>query len=115
MTSTVKVLMNACDRTATVTVSLRDDGDLDVDIRSDCDVVMDYAQRLGGRISEMDVYNFQKSKINADDIRVQLTATCLVPNAIYNAAFMELGMMTRSLARKAKQNTVILDTEEDDG
>jgi len=46
---------------------------------------------------------------------VQLTATCLVPNAIYNAAFMELGMMTRSLARKAKQNTVILDTEEDDG
>ncbi len=105
--------MTACDRKATVTVSLRDDGDLDVKIESDCDVVMGYAERLGGRISEMDVYNFQNSKINSDDIRGQLTATCLVPNAIYNAAFMELGLMTKSLAKKAKQNTVVLDTDDD--
>jgi len=105
--------MTACDRKATVTVSLRDDGDLDVKIESDCDVVMGYAERLGGRISEMDVYNFQQSKINSDDIRGQLTATCLVPNAIYNAAFMELGLMTKSLAKKAKRNCVILDTDDD--
>ena len=112
MTSVTKAVMNACDRTATITVALREDGDLDVDIQSDCDVVMGYAERLGGRISQMDVYGFQNSKINSDVIRGQLTATCLVPNAIYNAAFMELGMMTRSLAKKAKQNTVIIDVED---
>jgi hypothetical protein len=106
--------MTSCDRTATVKVTLRDDGDLDVDIQSDCDVVMGYAERLGGRITQMDVYNFQQSKINQDEIRGNLTATCLVPNAIYNAAFLELGMMTRSLAKKAKQNMVVIDTGEDD-
>jgi len=104
--------MTACDRTATVTVSLREDGDLDVVIQSDCEVVMDYAKRLGGRITPMDVYGFQQSRINNDSVRGNLTATCLVPNAIYNAAFLELGMMTRSLAKKAKQNTVLLDTDE---
>ncbi len=107
-------MMNACDRFATVTVSLREDGDLDVKIESDCDVVMGYAERLGGKISEMDVYNFQQSKINNDEIRGQLTTTCLVPNAIYNAAFMELGMMTRSLAKKAKRNCIVLDLEDSD-
>ena len=112
MATTTIAQMNTCERTAKVTVSLRDDGDLDVKIESDCDVVMSYAERLGGRISEMDVYNFQQSKINSDEIRGNLTATCLVPNAIYNAAFMELGMLTKSLAKKVKQNTVVLDIDE---
>jgi len=112
MTSVTKAVMNACDRKATVTVTLRDDGDLAVDIRSDCDIVMGYAERLGSIITPMDVYGFQNSKINDDRVRGQLTATCLVPNAIYNAAFLELGMMTKSLAKKTKQNIVVIDTEE---
>ena len=112
MTTTTVAEMRTCERTAKVTVSLRDDGDLDVIIDSDCDVVMGYAERLGGKITQMDVYGFQQSKINSDEIRGNLTATCLVPNAIYNAAFMELGMLTKSLVKKVKQNNVILDTEE---
>lgn len=112
MTSTVKALMNACERTATVRVTLREDGDLDVVIETDCDVVKGYAERLGGKITQMDVYNFQQSKINQDGIRGNLTATCLVPNAIYNAAFLEMGMMTRSLAKKVGKNEVILDCAE---
>ena len=100
--------MKACEREARVTVSLRDDGDLDVTIESACDVVMGYAERLGGRITAMDVYGFQQSRINSDEVRGNLTPTCLVPNAIYNAAFLELGMMTRSLAEKAGENIVEL-------
>ena len=114
MTSTIKVKMNACERYAKVTVSLRDDGELDVAIESDCDVVRGYAERLGGRITDMDVYNFQQSKINDDTVRGNLTATCLVPNAIYNAAFLELGMMTKSLAKKAGKNEVILDCSDEE-
>ncbi|MBQ3685174.1 MAG: hypothetical protein II933_02020 [Candidatus Methanomethylophilaceae archaeon] len=108
MTSTTRAVMKACEREARVTVSLRDDGDLDVAIESDCDVVMGYAERLGGRITAMDVYGFQQSRINSDEVRGNLTPTCLVPNAIYNAAFLELGMMTRSLAEKAGENIVEL-------
>ncbi|MBR2254825.1 MAG: hypothetical protein IJ856_03265 [Candidatus Methanomethylophilaceae archaeon] len=106
MVSRTRAVMRTCDRTAEITVSLRDDGDLDVTIVSDCDVVQGYAERLGGRITAMDVYGFQQSKINSDEIRGNLTPTCLVPNAIYNAAFLELGMLTRSLAEKSKENSV---------
>jgi hypothetical protein len=113
MASTTKAIMKACNRTAKVTVSLRDDGNLDVAIESDCDVVMGYAERLGGMITAMDVYGFQESKINSDEIRGNLTPTCLVPNAIYNAAFLELGMMTRSLAQQAGENTVVLAPKEE--
>jgi len=112
MTSVTKAIMNACDREATITVTLREDGDLDIDIESDCDIVRGYAERLGGKISQMDVYSFQNSRINDDGIRGQLTATCLVPNAIYNAAFLELGMIAKSLAKKTKQNVILIDTED---
>jgi hypothetical protein len=105
MASTVEVDMRMCGRKAKVTVSARDDGDLDVEMESDCEVVMGYASRLR-TVSPEDVYGFQDSKINRDDIRGQLTPTCLVPNAIYSAAFLELGMATESLARKCGKNSV---------
>ena len=105
MASTVDVQMRTCDRKARVTVSLRDDGDLDVSVESDCSVVMAYAERLG-RISPEDVYCFEKSAINRDSVRGQLTPTCLVPMAVYSAAFLEMGMMTESLARKKGTNSI---------
>ena len=105
MTSTVDVDMRSCDRKARVKVTIRDDGDLDVDIESDCEVVRGYAERLK-RISAMDVYGFEHSIINRDDVRGQLTPTCLVPSAIYSAAFLEMGMMTESLARKKGRNCI---------
>ena len=105
MPSTVDVNMLTCDRKARVTVSLRDDGDLDVSIESDCDVVKGYGKRLSV-ITPMDVYTFEGSRINKDEIRGQLTATCLVPSAIYSAAFLELGMMAESLAREKRGNDI---------
>ena len=105
MASTVIAKMNTCEKEAKVTVSMREDGDLDVIIESDCDIVQAYGERLK-TISQMDVYNFQESKINADEIRVNLTPTCIVPNAIYNAAFLEMGLLTKSLAKKSRENSV---------
>ena len=105
MASTVDVDMLICDRKARVTVALREDGDLDVSIESDCEVVRGYAERLR-RITPMDVYGFEHSAINKDEVRGQLTPTCLVPNAVYSAAFLELGMTTESLARKKGRNSV---------
>ena len=53
MASTVDVDMQSCDRKARVTVSMREDGDLDVSIESDCDVVRGYGERLK-KIAAMD-------------------------------------------------------------
>ncbi len=103
--ATVDVDMLSCDRKARVTVRMRNDGDLDVSVDTDCDIVRGYAERLK-TISAEDVYGFEHSRINRDDIRGQLTPTCLVPIAIYDAAFLELGMMTESLARKKGRNSV---------
>ena len=105
MPSTVDVDMLSCDRKARVTVTMREDGDLDVSIESDCEVVRGYAERLK-RITPMDVYGFEHSVINKDEVRGQLTPTCLVPNAVYSAAFLEMGMMTESLARKKGRNSI---------
>ena len=105
MASTVDVDMQSCDRKARVTVSMREDGDLDVSIESDCDVVRGYGERLK-KITAMDVYDFENSIINKNEIRGQLTTTCLVPIAVYNAAFLEMGMMTESLARKKGKNSI---------
>ena len=105
MASTVDADMRMCGRKARVTVSLRDDGDLDVRIESDCDVVMEYAGRLT-RIAADDVVGFEHSRINMDEVRGRLTPTCLVPSAVYSAAFLELGMTSESLARREKGNSV---------
>ena len=105
MASTVDADMRMCGRKARVTVSLRDDGDLDVRIESDCDVVMEYAGRLT-RIAADDVVGFEHSRINKDEVRGRLTPTCLVPSAVYSAAFLELGMTSESLARREKGNSV---------
>jgi len=105
MPSTVDVDMQSCDRKARVTVTMRDDGDLDVSIESDCEVVRGYGERLK-RITAMDVYDFENSIINKNEVRGQLTTTCLVPIAIYNAAFLEMGMMTKSLAKTKGKNSI---------
>lgn len=108
MPSTTIAVMNACEKSAKVTVSMREDGDMDVLIESDCDLVRAYGERLSW-ISPEDVYGFERSRINSDEIRGNLTPNCIVPNAVYNAAFLEMGLLTKSLAKKSHDNRVILD------
>ena len=90
---------------------MREDGDMDVSIESDCDIVQAYGERLR-KITPEDVYGFERSRINSDEIRGNLTPNCIVPNAVYNAAFLEMGLLTKSLAEKSHDNSVILDASE---
>lgn len=111
MPSTTIAVMNACEKRAKVTVTMREDGDMDVSIESDCDIVQAYGERLR-KITPEDVYGFERSRINSDEIRGNLTPNCIVPNAVYNAAFLEMGLLTKSLAKKSHENSVILDVSE---
>ena len=108
MSSTVIVKMNTCSKTHKVTVSMRDDGNLDVDIQTDCKNVQYYADHLK-LITIDDATNFAGSKIDDHDIRGPLSAPCLCPNAVFDAAWIELGMLAQGLCKKVHGNELILD------
>ena len=108
MTSVIYVNMNTCSRTARVSVTRRDDGDLDVSIKSDCENVRRYAERLT-RMTEMDVIDFAHSVVNREGVRDPLTATCLVPMGVVYAASMELGMMSKRMGDSVHADEIVLD------
>ncbi len=111
MPSTVVVKMNTCSKTHRITVSLRDDGNLDVDIQSDCKHIQDYASKLKV-ISIEDASSFAGSKIVDPEISKPVSAPCLCPNGVFNAAWKELGMLTRTLCARVHGNEVVLDPDD---
>ena len=111
MVSIVKVNMNTCSKKHKVTVTLRDDGDLDVVIETDCPHVREYAEKLT-RITMDDAASFSGSRIVDPDVRASLSAPCMVPNAVFDAAWKELGMLSETLCKKVKRNELILDCDE---
>ncbi|MGN0099152.1 MAG: DUF6951 family protein [Candidatus Methanomethylophilaceae archaeon] len=112
MTSKVTVKMNTCSKTHHITVSMRDDGNMDVKIVSDCPNVQEYARRLT-EIDMEDVTSFSGSKVVDPVCRETLSVPCLVPIGVFDAAWMELGLLSKSLGKKAHSNEVILDENED--
>lgn len=103
--ATVKVDMRMCDKTATVTVKLREDVDLDVKIESDCSDVAAYGRNLT-KITMNDVIDYGASAINSMENRQNLSPHCLVPSAVFDAAWLELGMISKSLVKKVRMSTV---------
>lgn len=108
MTSTTVVKMNVCSKTHRIRVSLREDGDLDVHIESDCKNVQEYAKRLT-RMTVEDATDFCNSIVVAPDVRAPLSTTCLCPMGVLGAAWKELGMVSKSICRRAHSNEVIMD------
>ncbi len=105
MVSKVRANMRTCHKTTLVTAELLEDGKtLKIHIASDCDNVKDYAKRLGDTVSMMDCVDYTTSKVFADENRQLLSMPCLVPCAIMNAAWMELGMLSKSLAKDVGSN-----------
>ncbi len=95
----VKVNMGVCERTHEISVTLREDGLLDVSIVSDCDKVREYGEQLG-TLNMADLGSITLSRIMDPMIVEHLTPTCMAPVAVFNAAWMETGLMSSFLARK---------------
>jgi len=103
--SSVKVNMNMCDKVCMVKATLRDDGDLNIEIVSDCTDVQSYGNRLK-KITVNDAVDYEHSAINSMEMRGNLSPHCLVPSAVFDAAWLELGMISKSLVKKIRTNTV---------
>lgn len=104
--ATVIVNMRFCEFTHRITATLREDGDIDVTIDSPCENVRRFAENLGGVLTIDDVTERAGSRLTDPAVLEPLTLTCLVPNGVYNAAWLELGMLARSRAEKVGANEV---------
>ncbi|MDR0309640.1 MAG: hypothetical protein LBH88_02640 [Candidatus Methanoplasma sp.] len=105
--------MNTCSKTHKITVSMRDDGDMDVKIVSNCKNVNEYASRLT-KITMSDITDRNGSRILDPDVSASLSANCLVQTGIINAAWLETGMLSGSLCKRVHQNEIILDKYDSD-
>lgn len=112
MTNTVVAHMKTCFKTNKVTVWMKDNGNLGVKIISDCEHVRDYAKNLT-EISMNDVVSFKDSKIVDPDIRAPLSVPCLTPIAVFEAAWLELGMLSKNLVKNVKENVITFHPDTD--
>ncbi len=105
MTSTVTAHMNTCGKTNKVTAELLEDGNIKISIESDCPNVVAYAKKLD-MISTNDVTDYRNSKVVDPDVRATLSVPCLTPIAVFDAAWMELGLLSKSRAKDVEKNEV---------
>lgn len=107
----VEVNMRTCQKHHVIEVTMNDEGNLDVKIQSDCPHVREYAEKLT-EITLDDVTSFAGSKVVDPDVRASLSVPCLVPNAVFDAAWIETGMLSKNLCNKARSNDIVLDGQE---
>ncbi|MCE5296763.1 MAG: hypothetical protein LLG16_06640 [Euryarchaeota archaeon] len=96
MVSKVKVNAPICDHETEI-IARASGNDTLVEIRSNCRSVQTYAERLNS-VSMDDIMDTKGSKIIELAGEVGLTSTCLIPTAVYNACWIEQGMISKRLA-----------------
>ncbi len=98
MVSKVRVDATICDNTTTVTAKDLGGGKVGIEIETNCPSVAHFASLLKEADTD-DLTNWEKNRILELASRSGLTTTCLVPTAIFNCAWVELGMISRRLAK----------------
>ncbi|MCU0861197.1 MAG: hypothetical protein MUE65_02635 [Methanomassiliicoccales archaeon] len=97
MASKVTVEAAICSHSTEIVARDIGEGRVALEIVSDCPNVAMYAEML----TEADMHDLTEWEGNRVlDLagKAGLTTTCLVPAAIFNCAFVELGMMSKGLA-----------------
>lgn len=96
MASVIETKMSVCDKWIRVTAKNKEDGTIDINVESDCDALKHFAERLTN-VSVEDVTNFETSRINKEETRGNMSMICLAPIMVYQAAWMEIGMMSKRI------------------
>ena len=99
LTSKVRVNMFPCDNKSEIEVSSTDDGDYVVKVTSSCPKAVKFVEGLG-ILSLTDLTDKKESKIFRNFIDSDMSANCLLLSGVMTAAWVEAGMIARSLARK---------------
>ncbi|NYT12185.1 MAG: hypothetical protein GKC03_06500 [Methanomassiliicoccales archaeon] len=99
MTSKVRVDMPLCSHETSIEVEDSGDGTLQVRIETTCEDVARYAELIK-ELGIQDYSEFRDSKILEKAAEAFLTPTCLVPSGVFNACWLETGMISRNLVKK---------------
>ena len=103
--ATVTTHMRTCGKTHKVTVTMNAEGNFDVNIESDCPKVTLFGERLK-YVTFEDITDFDKTRLNKREIRGDMSPPCLSPIAVLDAAWLEAGMLSSSLAKRVKENSI---------
>ncbi|MCL2786630.1 MAG: hypothetical protein FWD81_05385 [Methanomassiliicoccaceae archaeon] len=103
--------MKTCGKTHVVTVTMNSEGNFDVVIESDCYKVAQFGERLK-YVTMDDIIDFENSRINKREFRGDMSPPCLSPIAVLDAAWIEAGMLSKSLVKRVKENTIDFSTVE---
>lgn len=99
MTSKVRVDMPLCSHETFIEVEDQGNGILKVRIETDCEDIAHYAEMIR-ELEVLDYSEIRGSKILEKAAEAVLTPTCLVPTAVFNACWLETGMISRNLVKK---------------
>jgi hypothetical protein len=99
MTSKVKVNMFPCENTSLIEVSKNDDGDFELKITSTCQKAVRFVEGLGP-LTIFDLTDKANSKVFRNFIDSEMSANCLLLPGVMTAAWVEAGMIARSMTRK---------------
>ncbi len=97
MTSKVTVQSAICGFQTTIEACDNGSGEVEIKIESQCKSVQQYGQMLRSATTD-DLVEWSGSKVLAFAAQAGLTTTCLVPTAVFNACWVEIGMISRRLA-----------------
>ena len=96
MSSVIESKMSICQKWIRVTADQKDDGTIGIKVESDCDALQHFAEQLTS-VTVEDVTNFETSTINKESIRGNMSMICVAPIMVYQAAWMEIGMLSRRI------------------
>ncbi|MBI0583198.1 MAG: hypothetical protein ISF22_03120 [Methanomassiliicoccus sp.] len=99
MTSKVRVNMFPCENKTEIEVQMNEDGEYIVRATSTCPKAVKYVEGLGP-LSLIDLTDKPQSKIFKDFITSDMSANCLLLPGVMTAAWIEAGMIARSMAKK---------------
>jgi hypothetical protein len=105
--ASVTAHMRTCGKTHKVTVTMNADGNFDVTIDSDCPKVALFGQNLK-YVTMEDITDMDNSRLNKREIRGDMSPPCLSPIAVLDAAWLEAGMLSQSLVKRVKENSIDL-------
>ena len=103
--ATVTAHMRTCGKTHRISVVMNQEGNFDVKVESDCHKVSLFGENLRYLTME-DIVDYDSSRLHKREIRGDMSPPCLVPIAVMDAAWIEAGMLSRSLAKRVKENSI---------
>lgn len=99
MTSKVRVNMFPCENKSEIEVRSTDDGTYVIEVTSTCKKAQRFVEGLGP-LSLADLIDKKEGKIFRDFIASDMSANCLMLSGVLTAAWVEAGMIARSMAKK---------------